>query len=90
MEVGYNRNLVAKALHCYRNTTLAKYVNELRLIKATELLAQPELSVEVVAEQCGFGSITTLMRNFKQVYGITPFGVLAIAVRNEFFGMKDW
>ncbi len=72
LEIGYNRNLVSKAMHYYRHTTLTKYITQLRLIRASELLSGTDLSIEMVAEKSGFGGLATLVRNFKQVYGMTP------------------
>lgn len=71
-QVGYNRNVVGQAMQLYRGMTLTKFITELRLVKSAELLSDPTLSVESVAEHSGFGSSVTLIRNFKQYYGMTP------------------
>ena len=72
LRIGYNRNLIAQSIHLYRNTTLTRYITELRLMRATELLSDRDKSIESVAEESGFGSLLTLVRNFKQSYGMTP------------------
>jgi AraC-like DNA-binding protein len=72
LKIGYNRNLIAQSIHLYRNVSLTRYIIELRLVRATELLAQKDKSIESVAEESGFGSLLTLVRNFKQSYGMTP------------------
>lgn len=44
----------------------------LRLQRAKELLSTSSLTLDWVAEQCGFGSATDLCRTFRKAYGITP------------------
>ena len=53
-------------------TTPAKYIRKLRLDKAGELLKTTSLSIQEICDACGFGSLETFHRVFKEEYGITP------------------
>lgn len=53
------------------NTSVAKYIRELRLDKAFQML-QEGVSVSATSTRCGFGSTETFHRLFKDRYGITP------------------
>lgn len=54
-------------------TTFYDYVNQWRVARAKELLAtRPDLSVEQVAEQSGFNSLTSFRRYFTKAVGTTP------------------
>lgn len=55
-------------LHC----SPSAYLRRLRLEKAAELLRSTSGSVASVAAQCGFGSLVTFHRVFKDAYGLTP------------------
>jgi AraC-type DNA-binding domain-containing proteins len=48
------------------------YVNNLRLKKAKEMLADTDKSVAEIAEILGFGDSNTFIRLFKKMEGITP------------------
>jgi AraC-like DNA-binding protein len=39
---------------------------------ATALLANPSLSMEEIAERCGFGDKSSLYRAFEKHYGCSP------------------
>ncbi|ARU54742.1 AraC transcriptional regulator with GATase1 domain [Oleiphilus messinensis] len=44
----------------------------LRLEKSRELLEESNLSIQIIATQCGFQSTETLRRQFNEQYGISP------------------
>ena len=48
------------------------YINGLKLLRAKELLAQSQCSLETVAEMSGFGNLCYFCRYFKKETGITP------------------
>ncbi len=48
------------------------YINELRLDKASELLAGAELDIKTIAKQIGYYNVTSFNRWFKQMCGMTP------------------
>ena len=52
-----------------------QYVRRTRLeAAANQLMFTNELSVQTVAVQCGFSSLSSFSRAFKSVYGVTPGG----------------
>lgn len=48
-----------------------EYINQLRILKARELL-RTGLSVQEVAQQCGYDAVRTFNRNYKKVTGHAP------------------
>ena len=57
-----------------------EYVDELRLLKARELLGRDELSIEEIAQRVGYENITSFYRFFKKQTGVAP-GVYRDAAR---------
>ena len=53
-------------------TTPTKYRNSVRIEHARILLRQTEVSIEAVAEQCGFNSAAYFREAFKSEIGLTP------------------
>lgn len=53
-------------------TPISKYILDLRLVLAQELLSATTLTVNRVSIQCGFKSTSYFMRVFKKKFGITP------------------
>ena len=49
-----------------------QFLLDLRLDRARLLLSETDLSVQDVAEACGFGSGGTFSKHFRQKFGITP------------------
>lgn len=47
------------------------YLEDLRMRKAEELLATPQVSIKDIAQKTGFGSQNTFCRVFKRRFGIT-------------------
>lgn len=53
-------------------TTLISYITELRMTKAKELLVTTDLSLSEICEKIGYFNVSSFIRRFKQLYGITP------------------
>lgn len=53
-------------------TTFHAYVNNLRCEKAALLLQNEDFSLEIIAELTGFNDVSSLYRNFKKQYGLSP------------------
>ena len=64
----YFRKLFTSVYGC----TPHRYIMNLRIRRAKQLLADGILSVTAIAEQCGFSSVYHLSRAFKQTVGISP------------------
>ena len=64
-------------------TTPARYIREQRLELARELLQTTNLTMQEITERCGFGSLETFHRVFKEAYGITPGKLRRISAQTE-------
>jgi len=53
-------------------TTPNKWLTMQRVLHARQLLEETRMSVEEVAEQCGFGSAALLRHHFNKVVGVAP------------------
>ena len=56
----------------YFGKTIIEYVHEVRLSMAEERIKYSTLSLEQIAESCGFGSYSYFYRIFRKKYGQTP------------------
>lgn len=52
--------------------SLARYLREVRMQKAKELLETTFLSVKEIAAKVGISDVSHFVRDFKKAYGITP------------------
>ena len=50
----------------------AQYVQRVRVERARQLLEADAMSVEEVADTCGFGSAEMMRRRFQQSIGVAP------------------
>lgn len=53
-------------------TSLIKYLQMIRLQHAFQIIANTQLPINVIADQCGFANVKSLQKLFKQVYEMTP------------------
>ena len=67
----YSREYVSRLFRKYFDTTISDYIMKKRISKSQELIVK-EGSIIDVAYQVGFGSLSTFIRAFKSVTGITP------------------
>lgn len=72
--IGFSKFHFSRLFKQYTNDTFSDYLNRRRIRAAEELLAAPPpgVSITEIAMRCGFSSITTFNRLFKQVKGCTP------------------
>jgi len=54
------------------NKTFTEYVNEFRIVHATKLLSEGQLSLTEVYMECGFNSQSHFIKQFKKITGQTP------------------
>ena len=52
--------------------TYVSFLNEIRVANACKLLRNEDLSVAMVAYECGFNNLSNFNRNFKKVRGCSP------------------
>lgn len=66
---------LSKLLNAHGGVSFADFMNEYRLKEAVALLenkSNQRINIDVLAEECGFGSRTSFYRVFKKVYRISP------------------
>ena len=71
-ELGTNRTYVSNYINQQLNTTFYDYVNNWRMKQALYLLNTTELSLQEIASQAGFNSISSFRRYFVSTMGQTP------------------
>jgi len=49
-----------------------EYINRLRIQKALKLLENDKLTIQQIAEQCGYDTVHTFIRQFKKLYSMPP------------------
>ena len=52
--------------------SLTAYIRKMRLACAAKLVITTNMKITAVSQSCGFNSIATFMRSFKNEYGISP------------------
>ncbi|MGP4041120.1 helix-turn-helix transcriptional regulator [Gracilibacillus sp. D59] len=70
--LGYHPNHIARCMKEVFNCTPIEYLNRVRLDQAKVLLVTTNLSMEHIAEKCGFSHISYFSRIFKKVEGLSP------------------
>ena len=71
-EVNLSGSYFHKVFRDYFGTTPAEYVTARRISAAKAMLVMGELSMDEIAERCGFGSRSYFNYRFKQIIGTTP------------------
>lgn len=56
----------------YFNSNFSQLLKEYRLVKASNYLRHTDRSLDWVATRCGFGSLSSFSRSFKEAYGLAP------------------
>lgn len=57
----------------YISMTPIEYLHMVRVLRACEMLRSSNDSMASVAMKCGFATVSTFDRNFKQIIGVTPY-----------------
>lgn len=70
--VGLHPNYALNLFTSVMNVSLHRFVTRMRLIRARALLFEGALSIENVAFQSGFSSLSQFYEHFRNAYGITP------------------
>ena len=69
---GFSRYTLSRMFRQHTGATFTQYLNKRRVTMAEELLSGTKMPVTQVALQCGFNSIATFNRVFRDVRGCTP------------------
>jgi YesN/AraC family two-component response regulator len=56
----------------FTNSTIPKYITNIRLQKAIELLKDPTIPISKIAKVCGFNNVNYFTRVFKINFGVIP------------------
>ncbi len=67
-----NKNYLSARFHKEVEVTVTDYINQTRVNRATGLLRHTALSVQQIAEQCGFTDANYFTRTYKKIQGFTP------------------
>lgn len=71
-QVGYSESHLRTLFKRSLRMSLGKYISEIRLRKACGLLHQGELNISEIAGKCGYGSLFSFSRAFRQAMGCSP------------------
>lgn len=71
-EMNLNANYLSQVFKKETGKTFLKYITELRIEKAKELLDSGNSSVSQIASQLGFNDYFYFLKTFKRVTGLTP------------------
>ena len=71
-EVGMSRSLIYRKLQSISNQSVSRFIREIRLRKAMDLLEANEGSVSDIAYRVGFGSPAYFITCFHEKYGYPP------------------
>ncbi len=70
--VGFSRYTLSRMFRQHTGSTFTQYLSRRRVDMAMELLSGTRMPVTQVALQCGFNSIATFNRVFREIKGCTP------------------
>lgn len=69
---GYSKSHFLRMFKEFANSSCGEYVQHQRVIRAKELLADPERCITEIVTGAGFGSVASFNRVFKEQMGCTP------------------
>jgi len=69
-------NYLSTIFHKRFGVTFMKYLTKIRMLRAKELLANPEMQVQQVAEQVGYTSVRHFTKVFTAFFGCYPSDLL--------------
>ncbi|MCF7949468.1 MAG: AraC family transcriptional regulator [Spirochaetia bacterium] len=70
--IGVDRSYASRIFHQLENRTLQRYLIELRMSKARQLLVQRYLSIQAVAHSVGYSDYASFERRFRAEFGYPP------------------
>lgn len=69
---GYSRPHLSRLIKKYRGVTLHEYISTIRLDASYKALILSTASIEEIAENIGFSSLSHFYKAFKERFGVTP------------------
>lgn len=70
--LGINASYISTLMKQEVGYGFVEYLNQLRIKKAEQLLADPSLPIKNVSEMCGYDTVHSFIRNFKKLHLFTP------------------
>lgn len=70
--LGFEASYFGKSFKKHRHISLAKHVQQVRLLRAKTLLGNPYIALAEIAKRTGFSDASYFIRVFRKVYGMTP------------------
>ncbi|MBQ3135478.1 MAG: helix-turn-helix transcriptional regulator [Oscillospiraceae bacterium] len=71
-QFGVSERYTHNAIQSTTGMNFSSFLFQCRMQEAARLLQQTDISINQVAEQCGYPAISTFYRNFKKFYQMTP------------------
>ncbi|MCL2435570.1 MAG: helix-turn-helix domain-containing protein [Lentimicrobiaceae bacterium] len=71
-EMAISRTPLFEAVKAVTGHTPMEFISHLRLEEAKRLLDHSSLTIEAIASECGFSTLSTFYRQFRERYSITP------------------
>ena len=71
-QAGVKKSLLLKNFRSVTGTTPLRYITDLRLEQARDLLTETDLQISQISEQCGFADPFYFSRCFKKRFSISP------------------
>lgn len=68
----YSKQYTIKKFHEYLNMTPTQYLNKTKINRSIELLLSTDLSIAIIAFECGFNNVEYFDKIFKRNMGMTP------------------
>ena len=84
-----NRTYLSQAISDHAGKNFRQYINDYRIREAMQLLANPgsskKYSIDAIAKEVGFNSISVFNAAFKQITGVTPSFFREQAGNHQFY-----
>lgn len=72
-ELGTNKNILTEAVRAVTGQSPMEYIRFLKIEESRKMIENnPSLSLEEIADNCGFKTPSTFYRSFKKQYGFSP------------------
>ncbi len=71
-QLGYSYSYISKCFQKSVGISYNSFVNQFRISKSCYLLKNTDLSILECSIECGYNSVYSFMRNFKQICKVTP------------------
>lgn len=70
--VGLNKTYFSTLFHKFANITFTQYLNRVKISNAVKMLSDENRKVTDIAMSCGFDTVRTFNRIFKEITGFSP------------------